>query len=96
MVSVKLEQKHIDLGKDRRMQLMSCPIAHAIRDLVKPNHIVTVGTGSVGIGNAVSQMVYIYIPQPMKKIIMKFDETGEISPCEFELDIPQHFLKEAV
>lgn len=92
MVKVHVKQEHIDKGW--RISSHNCPLALAVRDLIKEDLFISVGLSTVSIGTSFLSPDYSRSEHGCGDKIRKYDYDKSMDPFEFELDIPPHFLKE--
>lgn len=88
---IKVTQDHIDKGEQEDCR--ACPIALAINALLTPGYVSDVAR-TILIGTVNGTMMHkIRTPQIGVKFINLFDGGKYVVPIEFELDIPERFLK---
>lgn len=94
-----ITQKLIDQGVPGDAKC--CPVALAIRLLVKDDVSVTVGN-RIWLGRQNDSMMFFYSPEEVSNFINAFDRIDEMlydkrgprpEPFSFPLDIPEEYLK---
>lgn len=97
MAVVNLTQEHISNGKSHATY---CPIALAVKDITNGCYVAVtrryIALGSLD--DASPGRVELELPERAQQVVMAFDlyqdaKSSWLSPCEFELPIPNHFLK---
>lgn len=93
MTQINVTQDDIDKGSPR--DCCSCPIAFAVSRVVRPDVPVSVGIYQLVIRDH-EGTVHIRLPQIAEYFRREFDRDGKsaVSPIQFELDIPERFLRE--
>ena len=79
-MKIIVTEEHIRKGK--RRDPLNCPIALAIK-----KH--TIWISIVGKTNIFMSNVSIETPEKVADAIAAFDETGTMTPFEFEIDVPR-------
>jgi len=93
IVTIKVTQECIDKGK--RTNCEKCPVALAVRPLIKAPYFATVGGASVNIRlNATEVEKSISLPYEAACFINDFDAMNKVpKPFEFQIDIPVQYLE---
>lgn len=82
---IQITQEHIDNGK--RAECSLCPIALAIKKVIKSDLNVGTGYGNIWIsGHEVDW--YTKTPEVARVFMFQFDRQYSVKPTKFELDIP--------
>jgi hypothetical protein len=88
----QLTWDHIGMGAP--CSGMRCPIALLIQEKLKPELFVFVKKTRISVRNAnYNEMYYINPPGEVREFIDNFDQFKSVSPLEFELNIPQEYLR---
>ena len=92
MVTIYVEQWHIDKGKPA--ECGSCPVALAVKDVLRESFLVNVGMCTVAVfTDDGSQSWGDDLPEVANRFIDRFDLGMRVSPFSFELPIPEEFLR---
>ena len=92
MTTIKLTQFYIDNGKRRSCR--ECPIALAILDVLDTGVSIKVDHGSIRLKRYHDlKSTEVMLPKAACGFIALFDRQYEVSPFDFELDIPAQYLK---
>jgi len=86
IINVKVSQKYIDNGKRKDCHI--CPVALAIKDIVKPRYRDQIEISNYSIQINPMNYDYIMLPYRVSNIIIKYDKSGVMKPFKFILDIP--------
>lgn len=88
---VKVTQRHINNG----VQIIPdrCPVARAIRAVVKRSVDVQVGSWDVSLEYK-GKIINRKLRQKARDFIQAFDIGEEVQPIEFSLNIPKQLLKQ--
>lgn len=70
-----------------------CPIALALKRIFKPTLIVEVGLQDVSVFYVDTEECLISMPRSATDFVLGYDSEENCDPFDFELDIPEHFLK---
>lgn len=91
MTKVEVTRKHINEGVQRNCN--SCPIALAIKGVVKDDVDVSVGwlKMALSLGNYDREL---WSPTEAMQFARRYDNGHDVHPITLELDIPERFLKE--
>lgn len=84
-----------DIKQGTKGSCTGCPIALAIGRILNPNYYVTVGRSSIML-YAVIRFFCEWRMEPPKEVsdfIVAFDKRQVVEPFEFEVDIPEEYLK---
>jgi hypothetical protein len=93
-VEINVTDEDIENGQPGDCQL--CPIALAIRPLLRSDLQPKVRSNGIAFHGADHRGLSIPLPSEAKDFICDFDdEDCSISPITFNLDIPDQYLKEA-
>jgi len=93
VITVKITECHIATGLRRSSSC--CPVALAVKSLLKQECFVSVHSKSVGFYDTVSQPVVSVLPGQAHEFILAFDENMEVEPFSFDLEIPDNMIKAA-
>ena len=89
-VKIKVKKEHIACGVME--DCSKCPIALAIRAVIKPQHKGRVEVCALGLDMGIGSG-FITLPKIAIRFINRFDEALSVKPLTFTIDIPNGFLK---
>jgi hypothetical protein len=93
-MKIAITQEIIDEAnrlRDAIAPSLHCPVALAIKAVVKPGTYVAVGNWNAYIGNREGNRSPFSTPE-MRRIISDFDASLPLAPCEIKLPIPEEFI----
>lgn len=89
-VTLKVTAEHISKGS--RSNCQRCPVALALRDIIDPAYVVTVGCSGMSMGKNGRLDFSSRTPESVKDFIYQFDCYKSVQPFEAKLDIPRYLL----
>lgn len=89
---VKIQVTQEDINNGIKFKCESCPVALAIKRLLKPNVKVLVGDIISFMTNDSSEWKDVVTPERVWDFLVQFDNKRPVQPFSFELDIPEDIL----
>jgi hypothetical protein len=90
---------HADIADGQLGDCELCPVALAVRRLLRPGVVVSVMANLLIMDEEVEgrrpRDAYISLPNEAFDLIMDFDAGRRVAPLSFALDIPARYLREA-
>lgn len=93
----KVEKKHIVAGKDCQLSRLDCPVAMAVNEQLVDGYFALVSENSIEIRQITSENEYVlgrWNSKELKRRIVEFDQRWNVEPFEFELDVPERYVRE--